>query len=130
VSTRAIAACVLVASSTLAIGSFVHIGRPPPVVHTSTQAFVSTASRLPLIALAGGRCRVRIGITPAPWPEEAGEIWRRAGSRRGVTVVVDDIAPAFSFEIVGREDSGVVLAKCNSRVDAEHIVRALSLRGP
>ena len=96
-------------------------------ITTSADAFVSPDPRVSMLQVKNGSTILKIDKTPAPWPEEAALIYRRAKTGKQVHIILQNNKDGVVFDIFGMTDDGYYKVVCGSEVEARKIADALGL---
>jgi hypothetical protein len=100
------------------------------VVATTPDAFVERVG-MPLFEKHEGRMNVRLGVTPAPWPEEARTMYRAAILKLPVKVeLLSKTNRKIYFEIMGLSEDGDFLVPCFSKTECMSILESADIRIP
>jgi hypothetical protein len=92
-------------------------------ITTTPDAFVGPAIGPDLAEIVPGK--IGVGITPAPWPEEAREILRAAEHGRVVHVTLVTNDSTYKFDISGISPAGNLLVDIRSMSDAKLVTNLL-----
>lgn len=116
---------VIAASAMLALASLCWYLRPwerEVWVTTTPEAFVTPA----ITALLGARPgEMVVGITPAPWPKEAGNILRAARRGRIVHVTLISKNAVDRFDVIGVTPEENLVVDTKSMTDQTRVVHLL-----
>jgi len=99
-------------------------------VLTDPSAFVSAKSLEKIVEETDGEIYLLVGITPAPFPEEADVIYRAAKNRRKTVIVtLKNTSPAVTFKMIGGlTKEGDMRIQCASREEAKALSSHLKVR--
>jgi hypothetical protein len=97
-------------------------------ISTDFEAFVGPHPGTQTIQEKDGRVMLSLGITPAPWPKETGDIWAAAKLGKIVHVSIAEGRSILHFDISGVALTGEVLIYCESKQEAIRILNALKIR--
>ena len=98
-------------------------------ISTDSSAFVSVAPGDQKIEEIDGELYLLAGITPAPFPEEADDIYRHAKKKgKTIWITMKNSSPEIKFKMVGGlSKKGYMRIKCNSLEEAKALAAQLGL---
>lgn len=128
-TTRRLAGVFAVVAGMVLIG-WLFTGRPwqrELWVTTTMDAFVGARPGTAALGVSGGRIKLVVGITPAPWPEEAHAIAAAVRHGKRVHVTVRTNEEAIRFDTDGMTPDGELRIVCASAQEAKRLAQALRL---
>ncbi|MFB9241248.1 hypothetical protein IV454_30750 [Massilia antarctica] len=97
-------------------------------VTTSHETFTGPGPGIKILQIRDMRFVLLLGITPAPWPAEAHDIWQAARRGKVVHVAVPENGAVLRFDISGVTETGEMMIVCPSEVKAMHILQVLKIQ--